>query len=87
MKRFLLAAVAVVTIGFAASSAQAGGWGGHHHHCRPYRPPVCATYAYRPPVVYRAPVVYRPYVYQPYVVAPQNSFYYSGRNFGMQFGW
>jgi hypothetical protein len=82
MKRFLLAVAAIVAIGFTTSSAQAGGWGGHHHHhCRPYRPPVCATYAYRPPVVYQ------PYYYQPYAYVPQNAFYYSGRNFGMQFGW
>ncbi len=85
MKRLLLAATAVLAIGFTASSAHAGGpcgWDGHHHHghrqARYYRAP-----AFRAPYVVAPPVVYQPYVYYP----PQNSFFYQGRNFGMQFGW
>jgi hypothetical protein len=91
MKRLLLAVAAAATIGLTATSAQAGGpwngWDGHHHHHRHHNhyrqrnfyrpPPVCSTYVVQPPVVYQ------PYVYYP----PQNSFFYQGRNFGMQFGW
>ncbi|MCC7084800.1 MAG: hypothetical protein IT427_07305 [Pirellulales bacterium] len=91
MKRLFLAAVAVVAIGMAASSAQAGGWG-HHHGCGPHGHGGYGRAYYN---YYRPPVFYYPYAYpggaiysQPYSAYwPQNSFYYRGSNFGMGFRW
>lgn len=84
MKRLLLSAAVVVgSVVAGAGAAQAGGWDCHHHRCYNDR-------CYYPPVRYVAPrVAYYPQVFAPppYVVAqPGNYVSFSGRNFGVQFG-